>query len=85
MSYGAPELGSHGWTLPEQQSRPIIRQALEHGINFFDTANIYSDGTSEQILGRAIKEFARREEVVIAKQRFADWPTDGFCGLHSCL
>lgn len=68
MSYGAPELGSHGWTLPEEQSRPFIRQALEHGINFFDTANIYSDGTSEQILGRAIKEFARREEVVIASK-----------------
>lgn len=66
MSYGAPERGSHGWTLPEEQSRPFIRQAIEHGINFFDTANIYSDGTSEEIVGRALKEFTRREEVVIA-------------------
>ena len=66
MSYGSPELGSHGWTLSEEQSRPFIRQALEHGINFFDTANVYSGGTSEEILGRAIKEFTRRDEVVIA-------------------
>jgi aryl-alcohol dehydrogenase-like predicted oxidoreductase len=66
MSYGVPERGGHAWTLPEEQSRPFIRQAIEHGINFFDTANIYSDGTSEEIVGRALKEFARREEVVIA-------------------
>ena len=46
MSYGVPERGGHAWTLPEEQSRPFIRQAIEHGINFFDTANIYSDGTS---------------------------------------
>ena len=45
MSYGAPELGSHGWSLSEEESRPFIKQALEHGINFFDTANVYSDGT----------------------------------------
>ena len=66
MSYGSPELGSHGWTLPEEQSRPFIKQALEHGINFFDTANVYSDGTSEEILGRAINEYSRRDDVVIA-------------------
>mgnify|MGYP000069378353 CR=1 FL=1 len=68
MSYGTPERGGHPWTLPEEQSRPFIRQALEHGINFFDTANIYSDGTSEEILGRALKEFTRREDVVIASK-----------------
>ncbi len=66
MSYGIPERGNHLWTLREEESRPFIRQALEMGINFFDTANVYSDGTSEEILGRAIKDFAPREEVVIA-------------------
>jgi aryl-alcohol dehydrogenase-like predicted oxidoreductase len=66
MSYGVPERGNHTWTLPEAQSRPHIQKALEAGINFFDTANVYSDGTSEEILGRALKDFARRDEVVIA-------------------
>jgi aryl-alcohol dehydrogenase-like predicted oxidoreductase len=66
MSYGVPERGPHPWTLPEEQSRPFIRRALEVGINFFDTANVYSDGTSEEILGRALKEFSRRDEVVVA-------------------
>lgn len=66
MSYGIPERGNHLWTLDEDASRPFIRRALEQGINFFDTANVYSDGTSEEILGRAIRDFARREEVVIA-------------------
>jgi aryl-alcohol dehydrogenase-like predicted oxidoreductase len=68
MSFGEPARGSHQWTLPEEQSRPLIRQALEAGINFFDTANIYSDGSSEEILGRALRDFARREEVVIASK-----------------
>lgn len=66
MSYGVPERGPHPWTLPEEQGRPFIKRALEEGINFFDTANVYSDGTSEEILGRALKDFARREEVVVA-------------------
>jgi aryl-alcohol dehydrogenase-like predicted oxidoreductase len=66
MSYGEPGRGSHPWTLPEAESRPFIRQALDHGINFFDTANVYSDGTSEEIVGRALKKFVRREEVVLA-------------------
>jgi aryl-alcohol dehydrogenase-like predicted oxidoreductase len=66
MSFGVPERGTHPWTLPEADSRPIIRRAVELGINFFDTANMYSDGTSEEIVGRALKEFARREEIVIA-------------------
>ena len=70
MTYGIPERGDHPWTLPEEQSRPLIRQALEAGINFFDTANTYSDGTSEEIVGRALKDFARREEVVIATKVF---------------
>ncbi|WP_019911181.1 aldo/keto reductase [Paenibacillus sp. HW567] len=66
MSYGIPERGNHAWTLNEQESRPFIRKALELGINFFDTANVYSDGTSEEIVGRALKDFATRDEVVIA-------------------
>jgi len=66
MTYGDPARGSHAWTLNEEDSRPIIRRAVELGINFFDTANSYSDGTSEEIVGRALKEFTRRDEVVIA-------------------
>lgn len=66
MSYGVSDRGTHAWTLDEETSRPFIRQALEAGINFFDTANVYSDGTSEEIVGRALRDFARREEVVIA-------------------
>src|SRR5271166_3346676 len=66
MSYGVPDRGNHSWTLPEEQSRPFIKRALEAGINFFDTANVYSDGTSEEILGRAIGALAKREEVVLA-------------------
>ncbi|MGE0097436.1 MAG: aldo/keto reductase [Hydrogenophaga sp.] len=66
MTYGEPGRGSHEWTLNEENSRPLLRQAFEAGINFFDTANIYSDGTSEEFLGRAIREFSRREDVVIA-------------------
>ena len=66
MSYGEPDRGSHPWTLTEEQSRPFIRKAIELGINFFDTANVYSDGTSEEILGRAIRDYSTRDDVVIA-------------------
>ncbi|HMA02505.1 MAG TPA: aldo/keto reductase, partial [Gemmatimonadaceae bacterium] len=66
MTYGVPERGTHLWTLDEESSRPFIRAALELGINFFDTANVYSDGTSEEFLGRAIRDFSRRDDVVIA-------------------
>ena len=66
MTYGEPDRGNHAWTLPEAESRPFIRKALDLGINFFDTANVYSDGSSEEIVGRALKEFARRDDVVIA-------------------
>ncbi len=66
MTYGDPDRGPHPWTLPEDQSRPLIRQAVEAGINFFDTANVYSNGSSEEILGRALAEFTRRDETVIA-------------------
>ncbi|MFD4552843.1 aldo/keto reductase [Streptomyces sp. NPDC058469] len=66
MTYGLPDRGTHEWTLDEEASRPLIRQALEAGINFLDTANVYSDGTSEEITGRALRDFARRDEVVLA-------------------
>jgi 1-deoxyxylulose-5-phosphate synthase len=66
MSYGGGNQGNHAWSLGEEESRPFIKRALEAGINFFDTANRYSLGSSEEILGRAIKDFARRDEVVIA-------------------
>jgi len=66
MSYGEPDRGSHAWTLTEEQSRPFLRKAIEMGINFFDTANVYSDGTSEEILGRAIRDYSTRDDIVIA-------------------
>jgi 1-deoxyxylulose-5-phosphate synthase len=70
MTFGVPERGDHPWTLPEAQSRPLIRKAIEAGINFFDTANVYSDGTSEEIVGQALKDYTRRDEVVIATKVF---------------
>ncbi|WP_392668906.1 aldo/keto reductase [Streptomyces sp. LN785] len=66
MSYGVADRGAHSWTLDEEASRPFVRQAVEAGINFFDTANVYSDGTSEEIVGRALADFARRDEIVLA-------------------
>ena len=70
MTYGVPDRGAHPWSLDEATSRPFIQRALDLGINFFDTANTYSDGTSEEIVGRALRDFARREEVVIATKVF---------------
>jgi aryl-alcohol dehydrogenase-like predicted oxidoreductase len=66
MTYGEPDRGHPVWSTGEAESRPLIRHALEAGINFFDTANMYSNGSSEEILGRALKEFADRDAVVIA-------------------
>ncbi|WP_104180218.1 aldo/keto reductase [Arthrobacter sp. B0490] len=66
MSYGTPDRGNHAWTLPEEESRPLIRAAVDAGINFFDTANVYSDGSSEEIVGRALADFTRRDDTVIA-------------------
>ena len=66
MSYGVPDRGPHPWSLPADEARPFVRQALDLGINFFDTANVYSDGTSEEILGRALADFADRDEIVLA-------------------
>src|SRR5690242_3288794 len=66
MGFGDATHWIHTWVLDEANSRPIIQKAIELGINFFDTANVYSIGTSEEILGRALKDFAPRDEVVIA-------------------
>jgi aryl-alcohol dehydrogenase (NADP+) len=66
MSFGNPNRGSHSWSLTEEQSRPILRAAWDAGINFFDTANVYSLGSSEEIVGKVLQEFAPRDELVIA-------------------
>ena len=66
MGFGEAQKGIHSWTLSYDESKEIIKYALENGINFFDTAMSYQSGTSEEFLGRAIKEFANREEIVIA-------------------
>jgi len=66
MGFGDATKWTHPWVLDEGEARPIIRRALELGVNFFDTANVYSMGTSEEFLGRALHDFARRDEVVIA-------------------
>src|SRR5215475_11878837 len=66
MSFGEPDRGNAGWSLPEAESRELIKQALDAGINFFDTANIYSAGSSEEITGRALAELADRDEIVLA-------------------
>lgn len=66
MSFGAPERGAHPWSLDEAASQPLLQHAVELGFNFFDTANSYSDGTSEEIVGRAVKRLLPRDEAVIA-------------------
>jgi aryl-alcohol dehydrogenase-like predicted oxidoreductase len=73
MTYGEAGSGTHEWTLDEAASRPMIRQAVEAGINFFDTANAYSGGTSEEITGRALRDFTSRDEIVVATKAFAPW------------
>jgi len=66
MGFGDATKGTHTWVLNEEESRPIIRKALELGINFFDTANVYAAGTSEAIVGPALRDFAKRDEIVLA-------------------
>src|SRR3954471_23698403 len=66
MSYGVPERGIAPWALDEEESRPFIKKALELGINFFDTANVYSTGVSEEITGKALRDFAKRDDYVLA-------------------
>ncbi|QNE39989.1 aldo/keto reductase [Hymenobacter sp. NBH84] len=69
MTYGKPT-ERWPWALDEEQSRPFIKQALEKGINFFDTADVYADGASEEVVGRALRDFAKRDEVVLATKVF---------------
>lgn len=73
MSFGIGERGDFPWALNEERSRPMIKKALELGINFFDTANVYSGGTSEEIIGRILKEYGNRDEIVLASKVF--YPT----------
>jgi aryl-alcohol dehydrogenase-like predicted oxidoreductase len=80
MSYGEPGLGTHPWSLPEEESIPFIAQALDLGVNFFDTANIYSLGTSEEFLGRAVRKLTRRENVVIATKVYEKLTDDPLSG-----
>lgn len=70
MTYGEPSRGKHAWTLPEESSRPLIKQAIDAGINFFDTANSYSDGSSEEIVGKVLRETLPRDQFVLATKVF---------------
>ncbi|MBT0568661.1 aldo/keto reductase [Williamsia sp. CHRR-6] len=82
MTFGEPNRGNHAWTLSEDTSRPILAHALESGITFFDTANSYSAGSSEEIVGRALKDLARRDEIVLATKVFFNGrPTPAETGL----
>ncbi|MEI5678577.1 MULTISPECIES: aldo/keto reductase [unclassified Mesorhizobium] len=76
MSYGDPNKGNHSWVLNEEEGRVYIRKAIEAGINLFDTANVYSDGASEEVLGRAIRDFASRDAVVLATKIFYPMSSD---------
>ncbi|KAB7898124.1 aldo/keto reductase [Rouxiella sp. S1S-2] len=74
MTYGEPSRGKHAWTLPEESSRPLIKQAIDAGINFFDTANSYSDGSSEEIVGKVLREYLPRDKYVLATKVFFPLP-----------
>ena len=80
MSFGDSQQGNHAWTLPEEASRAILRQAFDAGINFFDTANVYSAGSSEEIVGRALRDFGNRDNIVLATKvhgRMKEGPNGG--------
>ncbi len=77
MSYGEPGRGRHRWSIGEDDARPFFRRALDAGINFFDTANTYSAGSSEEITGRALRDFADRDEIVLATKVFMPVDRDG--------
>src|ERR1700743_728620 len=80
MSFGEPSRGKHEWSLPEAESRELIKPALDAGVNFFDTANVYSDGSSEEITGRALADMANRDEIVLATKvhgRMHEGPNGG--------
>ena len=81
MGFGDAKNGQHSWTIDEEHAREIIRQGLEQGINFFDTATAYQSGTSEQYLGRALRDFAKREEVVVATKFLPRTPEEIAAGI----
>lgn len=83
MGFGDPGRGQHAWTLDEEHSRQIIRRGLELGVNFFDTAIAYQSGTSEQYLGRALRDFARRDEVVVATKFLPRTPQEIEAGVSA--
>ena len=75
IRFGVPQRGAHPWSLPEGEARPLIRQAIEAGINFFDTANVYSDGTSEEIVGKALRQWNGGKIYVATKVQPVRWPS----------
>ena len=81
MGFGDAQSGQHSWTLDEEHSREIIRYGLEKGINFFDTALSYQSGTSEQYVGRAVRDFAKREDVVVATKFLPRTPDEIAAGV----
>ena len=81
MGFGDPERGQHRWTLDEEHSREIIRRGLELGVNFYDTAIAYQSGTSEQFVGRALRDFAKRDEVVVATKFLPRTPDEIAAGI----
>lgn len=81
MGFGDAKNGQHSWTLDEEHSREIIKRGLELGVNFFDTAIAYQSGTSEQYLGRAIRDFAKREDVVVATKFLPRTPEEIAAGI----
>ena len=83
MGFGKPESGMHSWTLPEEESRTIMKHALDLGVNFFDTAMGYQGGTSEEFVGRAMRDFARRDEVVLATKFIPRTPAEIEQGISS--
>jgi len=88
MTYGEPARGNHPWSLDEEASRPLIQRALELGINFLDTANVYSNGSSEEIVGRAIRDYGRREDIVLATKvhgRTRPGPNGGGLSRHAIM
>ena len=87
MGFGNAKSGMHSWTVDEEHSREILKRGLELGVNFFDTAAGYQGGTSEQYLGRALRDFAKRDEVVVATKFFprsAEEIANGVSGIADC-
>ena len=82
MGFGDPARGQHSWTIDEEHSREIIKHGLDLGINFYDTAIAYQSGTSEQYVGRALRDFAKREDVVVATKFLPRTPAELEAGIQ---